>query len=274
MANNLISYFPEYIEKGAIFSQMATLGAPWDAEVGKEMDDAYLTMYSGVKTPSQFTKLHSVDGVALTQTIAKLLWSMNGQAWQRLWNAYTVEYTPIDNYSMNEMTERTQTNDRDISKVVDTDSTVNGTRTDTTDMTETVNGSVQHGLKVDTTQSESKSVYGFNSTEAVPSEETAVTGSETNSGTDTTTNTTTTVGTVGRESADTTKSKVTDTTSDNDSETENIQRTRKGNVGQNSFQELLKQEFDLWRWNFYTRVFEDCDKYLVLSVYDICSSVN
>ena len=74
MANNLISYFPKYLDTGAIFTQMVTLGAPWSSEVGKEMDDAYLSMYSGVKTPSKFTVLHSVDGVASVESIAGLLW--------------------------------------------------------------------------------------------------------------------------------------------------------------------------------------------------------
>lgn len=276
MANNLISYFPQYLDAGAIFTQMVTFGAPWDSEVGKEMDDAYLSMYSGVKTPSKFTVLHSVDGVASVQSIAKLLWSMYGQSWKRLWDGYTIKYSPIDNYNVQEKMGRTQTNDRDINKTTDTNSSVNGTAKDTTDMNESVNGSINHGHVVQKTGNDTTSVYGFNSQESVPSDVTSATGTDTNSGTDTQTNTTDTTGTVDTVTSNTAVGKITDVTSDTDNETENLQRTKTGNVGQNSYQELLRQEFDLWRWNFFTQVFEDCDKYLVLSVYDPCqfSSVN
>lgn len=276
MANNLISYFPQYLDTGAIFAYMAILGAPWNAELGKEMDDAYLTMYSGVKTPSKFTVLHSVDGVASVDSIARLLWSMYGHSWKRLWDGYTIQYSPIDNYNVQETMQRTQNNDRDINKTTDTNSSVNGTVKDTTDMSESVNGSIQYGHVVQKTENDTKSVYGFDSQNAVPSEVTSATGTDTNSGTDTQTNTTNTTGTVDTVTSNTTVGKITDVTSDTDNETENLQRTKTGNVGQNSYQELLRQEFDLWRWNFFTQVFEDCDKYLVLSVYDPCqfSSVN
>ena len=276
MANNLISYFPQYLDAGAIFTQMVTLGAPWTSELGKEMDDAYLSMYSGLKTPSRFTVLHSVDGVASVDLIAKLLWGMYGQSWKRLWDGYTIQYSPIDNYNVQETMARTQNNDRDINKTTDTNSSVNGTVKDTTDMSESVNGSTQYGHVVQKTENDTKSVYGFDSQEAVPSEVTSATGTDTNSGTDTQTNTTDTTGTVDTVTNNTTVGKITDVTSDTDNETENLQRTKTGNVGQNSYQELLRQEFDLWRWNFFTQVFEDCDKYLVLSVYDPCqfSSVN
>ena len=276
MANNLFSYFPAYLDTGAIFTQMSTLGAPWDSEIGKEMDDAYLSMYSGLKTPSKFTVLHSVDGVASVESIARLLWSMYGHSWKRLWDGYTIQYSPIDNYKVQETMARTQTNDRDINKTTDTNSSVNGTAKDTTDMNESVNGSIQHGHVVQKTENDTKSIYGFNSQNAVPSDVASVNGTDTNSGTDTQTNTTDTTGTVDTVTSNTSVGKITDVTSDTDNETENIQRTKTGNVGQNSYQELLRQEFELWRWNFFTQVFEDCDKYLVLSVYDPCqfSSVN
>ena len=198
---------------------------------------------------------------------------MYGHSWKRLWDGYTIQYSPIDNYNVQETMARTQTNDRDINKTTDTNSSVNGTAKDTTDMSESVNGSIQHGHVVQKTENDTKSVYGFDSQEAVPSEVTSATGTDTNSGTDTQTNTTATTGTVDTVTSNTTVGKITDVTSDLDAETENLQRTKTGNVGQNSYQELLRQEFDLWRWNFFTQVFEDCDKYLVLSVYDPCQFI-
>lgn len=91
---------------------------------------------------------------------------------------------------------------------------------------------------------------------------------QTNSGTDvTTTKDDSTVTDVTKNvRADTTA----EDTTDNDIFSETISRTRTGNVGQNSYQELLKQEFELWKWNFFWSVFEDCDKFLCLSVFDTC----
>ena len=64
--------------------------------------------------------------------------------------------------------------------------------------------------------------------------------------------------------------KVVENTLDTDDEKEDVQTTRKGNIGVTSTQQLLQQEFDLWKWNFYIRVFEDTDKFLTLSVYNHC----
>lgn len=274
MANNLISYFPQYIATGAIFTGMVPLGAPWDIEVAREMDIAYLTMYSGVKTPSQFTKLNSVDGVATVESISKLLWAMYGQSWKRLWDGYTIEYSPIDNYKVDETIERTQNDERSITKTVETDSTVDKTQTDTTDMDENTDTTFTHGHVVDATSDEIKNIYGFDTSQGVPSDTVKLTKKETNSGADTTGVSVETTGTISTVAKDTIDTTVTDNTADNISETETTSKKKSGNVGQNSFQELLKQEFDLWRWNFFTQVFNDCDKYLVLSVFDPCSLVN
>lgn len=48
--------------------------------------------------------------------------------------------------------------------------------------------------------------------------------------------------------------------------TEEIKRNKGGNLGGEAVQDLLKKEFELWRWSFFTQVFEDVDKYLALSV--------
>ena len=304
MANNLISYFPQYLDTGAIFTQMVTLGAPWDAELGKEMDDAYLSMYSGLKTPSKFTALHSVDGVASVESIAKLLWSMYGKSWNRLWNAYIIQYSPIDNYNVQETVSTTRTSDRTVNRTNDLTSTVDGTENQATkqDATQGVTGtnsvntttdsngtsSLEHGEQINSNAQADDYTYAFNSAEKVATGVRIETGTDAHSGTDTTTTTdhstsatsgtskTDTVdhleGTVGITTKDVRTDKVVDNTLDSSDGTEDIQRTRQGNVGQNSYQELLRQEFELWRWNFFTRVFEDVDKFLVLSVYSSCTN--
>lgn len=62
----------------------------------------------------------------------------------------------------------------------------------------------------------------------------------------------------------------TEDTTDDDTINEVITRNRSGNIGYNSYQQLLEQQFELWKWNFFFQVFEDCDKFLCLSVFDTC----
>lgn len=247
--NHLISYFPNYLSTDSLFTKMATLGAPWDSDVGQDMDDAYFTMYSGMKNPSQFVRLHlnpDSTTTANSLTIARILYGMYGANWTRLWEAFKSQYTPIDNYNIKEDTTRTSNDERTINKTVN--------RTDSSDETDTV----QYGHTLSLDASSKSYNYGFNSTEKVPTVETDDTSTETNGGTDTTT--TTATGT----------SKDIDDTTDLNEENETISRTRAGNIGQNTYQELLRQEFELWRWNFFTQVFEDVDKFLVMSVYTDC----
>lgn len=249
-AKNLRTYFPNYLADDALFTKMATLGAPWTREIGQDMDDAYFTMYSGIKNPSEFVTLHLNPDteIANSFTIARIIYGIYGDNWTRLWEAFKTEYIPIDNYNVKETTVRSQTNDRNINKTI-TDSS---TQDDTTITT--------YGEQIDTTANANDYTHGFNSSEKVPTGVREETGTEGHSGTDSVTD------------KQVISSTTNDDTTDNDEENENIERTRQGNIGQNSYQDLLSQEFELWRWNFFTRVFEDVDKFLVLSVYSSCNN--
>lgn len=245
---HLRSYFPNYLSTDSLFTKMSQLGAPWSQEVGQDMDDAYFTMYSGVKNPSEFVTLHlnPDETTANSLTIARILYGIYGQNWTKLWEAFKTKYVPINNYDIQETATRSGTEDRTIAK--DTD------RTDTSDETSTIT----YGQKIDSTANAKTYTYGFDSSSSVPTGEQDETGAEQNSGNDTTTSTASSSG------------KVNENTTDNVTEQEDTTRTLQGNIGQNSYQDLLRQEFDLWKWNFYFQVFEDVDKFLVLSVYSHC----
>lgn len=253
---HLIEYFPNYLSTDSLFTKMSQLGAPWPQEVGQDMDDAYFTMYSGVKNPSDFVLLHlnPESDIANSLTLARILYGIYGENWTKLWEAFKVDYNPIDNLNIKETVTRNQTNDRTINKNISN----SGTQDDTTTTT--------YGENIDSTDNTKSYTYGFNSTEKVPTGESDSTGTEAHSGEDSVVD------------KQVTESTTTDNTTDNDEENENTERVRQGNSGQNTYQDLLRQEFDLWRWNFFTSVFEDVDKFLVLSVYSSCtnkhSSVN
>lgn len=220
-------------------------------------------MYSGIKLPSSFVLINSTDDIANSQDIAALLYAMYSTPWKRLWDAYVSEYSPLDNYNIKEVVDRTESDDRTINKTNKYDSTVDGT--DSATDTSSTTTEVEYGHEVNRTALADEYNYGFNSTEKVPAHSTEESGQDVNSGKDTTTanGTSTSEGT----SKTVTDGSGSENTSDTNDITENIQRTRQGNVGQNTYQELLRQEFELWKWNFFTQVFEDVDKFLCLSVY-------
>lgn len=304
-ATNLREYFPNYLSDDALFTKMAALGAPWTSEIGQDMDDAYFTMYSGIKNPSEFVTLHLNPGteIANSLTIARIIYGIYGDNWTKLWEAFKIKYTPIDNCNVQETVSTTRSSDRTVNRTNDLTSTVDGTEKHTTeqDGTQGVTGttganttsdsngtsSLEHGEHIQRDGEADDYTYGFNSAEKVATGVRIETETEVHSGTDTTTTTdhstsetsgtskTDTVdhatGTVDIATKDVRADKVVDDTLDTSEGKEDIQRTRQGNVGQNSYQELLRQEFELWRWNFFTQVFEDVDRFLVLSVYSSCT---
>lgn len=263
--NNLQYYFPNFLTTDSIFQKMVSLGAPWTSEIGREMDDAYFTMYSGIKNPSGYVIQHQTDNIADTQNISSLLWFMYAIPWQRLWDAYNKEYNPINNYNLDETITREQTTDRNIGRDMDYTSTVDGTQKQTSETNSNGTSSLQHGETIQTNSTVNMFNHGFNSTEQIPTNDQVETATESHSGTDTTTTTDHSTGEVDGVTADAREDKTAETTSDNTNLDEKITRNRVGNVGQNSYQDLLRKEFELWKWNFYFQVFRDCDKFLTLS---------
>lgn len=302
---HLVDLFPQYLTIDSLFQKMVELGAPWTDEIGQSMDIAYFTMYSGIKNPSDFVIANSTSGIAQSSLISNILYSIYGDNWTRLWEAYKVKYTPIEDYNFKETITASATNDRTIDRTNDLASTVdgtgtrtnnekttsalNGTTTSTTTNTGTTTTQLVHGLHVDRSADAQNYTYAFNSTNRVPASETEETSTEINSGTDTTTvtdNTTSstngttnsnvednTNGTVDTVTKDVRADKETEVTSDNTQNTENRETVRTGTTSFHTVQDLLKQEFELWRWNFFTQVFEDADKFLVLSVYTPCTNL-
>lgn len=300
---HLVDYFPDFATENGLFQRMVAQGAPWPLSVGEAMDRAYFTMYSGIKNPSQFVKLNMAGDVANTITIAAILFGIYGDVWKRLWDSYKTQYNPIQNYNIDETIGRTSTNDRTITRTGSATSSVDGTEKTTTQdngtqgtvgtntnnvvSDESGTSTVEHGLLVTKDAEADNYTYGFNSPDKVPTGVVIEHGTDQDSGTDTTTTTghstsdntgsskvDVTISQTGESDTATTSAredKSTEDTVDDSSIKEDITRQRSGNVGQNSYQELLSQEFQLWSWNYFMRVFEDCDRFLVLSVYNSCN---
>ena len=175
----------------------------------------------------------------------------------------------------------------------------------TPDLTKNDTGTIKNdGSATSTNQN---NLWGFNSTTSVPSdmadgsatnENTATrnlteteTGTDTTdrtntdtynrsyteSGTDTTDRTNTDTynrsytetgtDTTERTNTDTYNRSYTETGTDTTSGKSSRKLTRTGNIGTNTFQNLINQERDLWKWNFYEQVFRDVDSVLTIPIY-------
>lgn len=299
---HLRDYFPDFVGENSLFQKMVAQGAPWGQPVGEAMDRAYFTMYSGIKNPSDFVTQNLAGDYANSITIAAILYSIYGEPWTRLWEAYKTKYNPIENYNMQEVTTSTREDGRTITRTNDLTSTVDGTGTQTNSSdgtenssTNTTNGvvndsngtsSLEHGEQIKRDGEVDSYTYGFNSQEKVPTSVQIETATDVHSGVDTTTTsdhstsdttgtshidtTTHSEGTLNTTTKDVRADKTVEDTLDNLQGKEDTQRTRTGNIGVTTTQQMLQQEFELWRWNFFTRVFDDVDKFLCLSVYNDC----
>lgn len=266
--------FPDYATSGAIFSKMPN--APWVAtDSALEMDIAYLGSFSGIKAPAMLPFEFLQDGVLGQQKLADTLWKIFGHNWQKLWDAYMSDYDPLENYNVSDKTERSETIERDINKdekgeykgqAAATTTNNLSTKVDEVDTTK-----VTYGQIIDADQTSNTYTHGFNTTDGVPTGVVTTKSHEQHSGDDVTSltidGTTKNTGTVGVESSDQSNTSNNTKTDDDIKDNETIERKRSGNIGQNTFQELLRQEFELWKWNYYLQVFEDCDRFLVLPYY-------
>lgn len=228
--NKMIDVYANYPTDGGVFSQMTT--APWvDTMTGVNLDIAYLDGHSGERFCSNIINRRLDDSSVLSSDnrtlISNILWAMFGIQWTRLWETMNPNYEPLTNYKMTE------------------DETGNRTDTRTPNLTRKHSGTdTNEGNAHVNNQS---NLWGFNSDSSVPADmsdgDTTVNNTNTRDLTDTETGTDTTAG-------------------------ENTRKlTRTGNIGTNTFQNLLQQERNLWMYNFFEQIFKDVDSVLTIPIY-------
>ncbi len=222
--------FSDYTTKGGLFSNIGNL--PWSSiMVGTQMDIIYFDSHSGERYGSNLIVKRVGDDNSLStqdrRTIATLVYAMFRQQWNKLWATMNPTYDPYTNYKMTE------------------DETGNHTDTRTPDITRAHTGTDKN--EGEATTNNQSNLWGFNSDTSVPSDMTDGT---------TTVNTTNT-----RDLTDTEKG--TDTTTG-----ENTRKlTRTGNIGTNTFQNLIQQERNIWMYDFFEQVFKDVDSVLTIPIY-------
>ena len=181
--------------------------------------------------------------------IATIIWKKFNKKWARLWDLYTAEYDPLENYALTEIEKPqiTRTHKGATTHKVSDDYEYNETTTDETDIT--ISGEVQRDV----------GTYGFQNSSPVPT------------GLDASQNTSRTTGDAEHNISSRTSTQTGSTIDDvdfTDKETGNRQLTRRGQIGVMTYKDMIANEVELWQWNFYDTVMADIDSLLTLAVYD------
>ena len=269
--NKMIDVYANYTTDGGVFSPMAN--APWtETMTGMNLDIAYLDGHSGERYCSNFINHRLGDSAVLSSDnrtlIANILWAMFGIQWTRLWATMKpTDYDPLTNYQMEETIEGTESSTRTPDLTKGDTGTVQSTGQDkrTPNITRTGTGTVKDdGTSSGNTQN---NLWGFNSTTSIPSDMSDVTGTNENTTTRDLTENETGTDTTDKTNTDTYNRSYTETGTDTTAGTSSRKLSRKGNIGTNTFQNLLQQERSLWMYNFFEQVFKDVDSVLTIPIY-------
>lgn len=269
--NKMIDVYANYPADGGVFSPMAN--APWiDTMTGLNLDIAYLDGHSGERFCSNLINRRLDDSGVLSSDnrtlIANILWAMFGTQWTRLWATMKpVDYDPLTNYKMQEIAEGEESSTRtpDLTKGDTGTVQTTGQDTRTPDLTRTGTGTVKD--EGSGTNKNQNGIWGFNSSESVPSDMSD--GRATNNNTTTRDLTDTETGTdvTDHTNTDTYNRSYTETGTDTTSGKSSRKLTRTGNIGTNTFQNLLQQERNIWMYDFFEQVFKDVDSVLTIPIY-------
>lgn len=212
------------------------------------------------------TDMDSVTDSELTE-LANLILSIYRKKWDRYKEIYSIEYDNIHNYldeyteSVTIITSETSEGNSEMSDISNEIGTENKTRTDD------LQKSTSYTSDENRSGVDNSKIYGFNSTEAVDSDsstenlETGIEGTsdENSTGTQTYANS-------SERERNLTRTNSTDSATD---ATQNKDRTftHKGNIGNLTTQELIRQDIKLWEWNFIESILNDAKDLLTLPIY-------
>lgn len=269
--NKMIDVYANYPTDGGVFSPMVS--APWaDTMSGINLDIAYLDGHSGERYCSNFINHRLNDSDVLSTDnrtlISNILWAMFGTQWTRLWATMKpTEYNPLTNYQMQETMEGTENSTRtpDLTKGDTGTVQTSGQDKRTPNLTRNGTGTVNdNGSATNTNQN---GIWGFNSSTSVPSDMSDGTATNQNTTTRDLTETETGTDTTDHTNTDTYNRSYTETGTDTTAGTSSRKLTRTGNIGTNTFQNLLQQERNIWMYDFFEQVFKDVDSVLTIPIY-------
>ena len=260
-----------------IFDKLDGIGMPWVHDPAHIMLDI---MYEGrsfdkLISPVVTKRLNSEEKLtdAALNTLAHVIWSIYQDKWSHIWETLQMEYDPLSNYDMIEEGE-------DETKKTGTDTNVKtGSRDNSGAITRTGSQRTQGDVKRTGSEEDAgnasdntgtDSVYGFNSSNAVPSDvstsshKNTKTYNNVNDNTDTTTTFNSLADTDTRKE---TYNNIQDQLTHNTTDKLTHQLTRKGNIGVTTSQQMAESEISLRSWIYFENVMKDIDSILTLPLY-------
>ena len=269
-----------------ILSDLSDFNVPWSDDVTSgDISVTFLDMGYYTRSANKIVAPFIIDIAGITNPcetltpltteqrtkIAGILYNIFHRKWDRIWNLSLVEYNPISNYDMTESEtigvdiHDVRSNTGTVTNVVDDTLRETGTVTNVTDTDTSQTGTVSDSG----TNSVDNGIFGFNSTTAVGSNSSDGTVNNTRTdnlhGTDDTTDTRTDNLTKDRDISDTETRNIYDNlTADRDTQRS---LSRSGNIGVTTSQQMVRDELEVWQWNFFQMVFEDIDSICCLEIY-------
>lgn len=229
-----------------IFTALADYDVPWHDTVTPAILDMLYAGHSSEKLVSPIIRQAMEDGVVPAEAMDNLaegLTVMYETKWDKLWATMNLQYSPIENYNMQE------------SESIDRDETRSGTDTGTvttvTDEETTDTGTLDR----DTTDTEQRGIYGFDSATASDADTTETSGEYQETRNLATTHDNTETATRNLANSETAGTE------------EERTLTRRGNIGVTTTQQMITQEREVWQWLFFEQVFRDVDRVFCLSIY-------
>lgn len=262
--------FSDYETKGGLFSNIGNL--PWSSiMVGTQMDTLYFDTHSGERFSSRIITRRVGDDGSLSsadrKTIAMLVYARFRTQWSRLWATMNPTYEPLTNYQMQETMEGMENSTRtpDLTKGDTGTVQTSGQDKRTPDLTRTGTGTVKDDGSA--TSNNQNGIWGFNSSASVPSDMSDGTATNENTTTRDLTETEKGTDTTDHTNTDTYNRSYTETGTDTTAGTSSRKLTRTGNIGTNTFQNLLQQERNIWMYDFFEQIFKDVDSVLTIPIY-------
>ena len=242
----------EVIGSNEIFSKLMTgRTLPWSEDqdiTAALLDFEYINNYSGRKIISPAVQKNLGSDGKITSAgfdaLVSVAYMMYAKKWARNWEILTMEYNPIENYSMTEQEHIVRDNAETNSGTDRTVTTGSTADAHTGTITDAANSS-------DETE-----VSAFNSSAYQDSSKVTGTAGNTRTHADTDTltyNNLTNATTHGHK------------IDYDDDETKDTTRT--GNIGVTTSQQMAQSDIELWRWNFFYEVFADIDNVFTISTY-------
>lgn len=262
--------FSDYETKGGLFSNIDNL--PWiSIMLGPQMDTLYFDTHSGERFSSGIITRRVGDDGSLSsadrKTIATLVYARFRTQWSRLWATMNPDYDPLTNYKMQETAEGEESSTRTPDLTKGDTGTVQTTGQDTRTPNLTRNGTGTVKDEGSGTNNNQNGIWGFNSSESVPSDMSDGRVTNNNTTTRDLTDIETGTDTTDHTNTDTYNRSYTETGTDTTSGKSSRKLTRTGNIGTNTFQNLLQQERNIWMYDFFEQIFKDVDSVLTIPIY-------